>query len=149
MASYYLYPHALPRPPYDGRNGVTFGESPMCPNAPTVSLLLTVGAVRTAAEMSPAPAVPAVSTVQTENVKYHTASLTVRLKRRPKRWCKSTIRPSYTNVCSRFSRTVRHRERSTGDTVDISIAATYGQNGSNMGVCKRWCKSKVAVSAVP
>ena len=87
-----LYPHALPRPPYDGRNGVTFGESPMCPNAPTVSLLLTVGAVRTAAEMSPAPAVPAVSTVQTENVKYHTASLTVRLKRRPKRWCKKAFR---------------------------------------------------------
>ena len=63
----------------------------MCPNAPTVSLLLTVGAVRTAAEMSPAPAVPAVSTVQTENVKYHTASLTVRLKRRPKRWCKKAF----------------------------------------------------------
>ena len=63
----------------------------MCPNAPTVSLLLTIGAVRTAAEMSPAPAVPAVSTVQTENVKYHTASLTVRLKRRPKRWCKKAL----------------------------------------------------------
>ena len=76
-------------PPYDARNGVTFGASPMCPNAPTVSLLLTVGVVRTAAEMSPAPAVPAVSTVQTENVKYHTASLMVRLKRRPKRWCKN------------------------------------------------------------
>ena len=86
-------------PPYDARNGVTFGASPMCPNAPTVSLLLTVGVVRTAAEMSPAPAVPAVSTVQTENVKYHTASLTVRLKRRPKRWCKSTFSCLPKRIC--------------------------------------------------
>ena len=53
------------------------------------------------------------------------------------------LRPSYTNVCSRFSRTVRHREGSTGDAVDISIEATYGQNGAtwaiaNVGVRASW-----------
>ena len=39
------------RPPYDG-NAATFGASSMCPTALTVSFFLTLGAVRTADEMS-------------------------------------------------------------------------------------------------